>query len=268
MQGSAPESMAAEWTFTFLGTGTSVGVPVIGCDCSVCRSPDPRNQRLRSSALLRAGRTTLLVDSGPDLRRQVLREGVTAIDAVLYTHEHLDHVVGFDELRAFCWHRDGPLPMHGPPQCLETLKRMFGWAFSGENTYRGYVKPDPRPLDGPFQYGEVSITPLPVEHGSVATVGYRFTMGGSSLAYVSDVKRIPPETRTLMQGLDGLVIDALRPLEHPTHLTTEQALQLIEDLQPARAWLTHLGHENDHALLQASLPAGVEVAHDGLTIGF
>lgn len=268
MQGFGPESMAAEFSFTFLGTGTSIGVPVIGCLCEVCRSIDPRNERLRSSALLKVGETTLLIDSGPDLRRQALREGFTAIDAVLYTHEHLDHVVGFDELRAFCWRRDTPLPMHAPAECLETLKRMFGWAFAEDNIHRGYVKPDPRVVDGPFSYGDLVITPLPVDHGSVVTFGYMFETDGKKLAYVPDVKRIPLSTKDLLRDLDGLVVDALRPREHPTHFSTDEALAMIAELRPVRAWLTHLGHENDHSVLEDSLPEGVAVAYDGLRIRF
>ena len=131
----------ADFSLTFLGTGTSVGVPVIGCQCPVCLSADPHNQRLRASALVRAGGMAVLVDSGPDLRAQALREGLRELDAVIYTHAHLDHVAGFDELRAFCWNKDGPLPLHATESCLTTLQTMFAWAFSAENIYKGYIKP-------------------------------------------------------------------------------------------------------------------------------
>ncbi len=267
MQGFEPESMAAKLSFTFLGTGTSVGVPVIGCSCEVCRSGDAKNNRLRSSALVQHGETRLLVDSGPDLRTQALRYGIKQIDAVLYTHEHLDHVVGFDELRAFCWKREDPLPMHATEECHQALKKMFSWAFSTGNVYRGYVKPDPKVLDGPFGYGGVEITPLPVHHGAVNTVGYLFGAPGTrKIAYISDVKRIPDETMDLIRGVDVLVIDALRPEEHPTHLTTEEALAVIGEVGPSEAWLTHLGHENDHHKLENATPDGVRVAYDGLLI--
>lgn len=254
-------------SLTFLGTGTSVGIPVIGCSCPVCVSADPRNQRLRASVLVRAGDLTLLVDSGPDLRAQALREGLTAIDAVIYTHGHLDHVAGFDELRAFCWRRDGPLPMHATPGCMDTLKTMFGWAFSGPNPYKGYVNPAPRLIDGAFGYGDLVVTPLPVEHASVETIGLMFERPGSRrIAYIPDVKRIPEATLELITGVDVLVVDSLRPNEHPTHFSLGEALEVIARSKAREAWLTHLGHENEHSSLQAGLPAGVGVAWDGLRI--
>ena len=267
MQGLRPESMAVESSFTFLGTGTSVGVPVIGCPCEVCASKDPCNQRTRSSALLRFGDTTLLIDSGPDLREQALREGFKSIDAILYTHEHVDHVVGFDELRAFCWRREDPLPLYASQDTLDALERMFRWAFSSENKYKGYVRPEARVIDGPFEVGGIAVTPLPVEHGTVTVIGYRFDAPGmKSIAYVPDVKHIPDSTLSLMEGLDVLAIDALREEEHATHFTTAQALEAIERLKPGRAWLTHLSHENEHSTLEQSLPPGVLVAHDGLVL--
>jgi phosphoribosyl 1,2-cyclic phosphate phosphodiesterase len=259
--------MTAERSFTFLGTGTSVGVPVVGCGCAVCRSEEPKNKRLRSSAVMRLGGHTLLIDSGPDLRAQALREGLREIDAVIYTHSHLDHVAGFDELRAFCWHREGPLPMHATRHCMDALVTMFGWAFSEENVYKGYVKPDPRIIDGVFQHGELKVTPLPVEHASVPTIGLRFDYPGArSIAYLPDVKQIPNDTMWRLREVDILVIDSLRPQPHPTHLSVGEALAVIRDCQPGEAWLTHLGHENDHHSLDAGLPAGVHVAWDGLQL--
>jgi phosphoribosyl 1,2-cyclic phosphate phosphodiesterase len=255
-------------SFTFLGTGTSVGVPVIGCGCAVCISEDPRNRRLRSSVLVRAGGTTVLVDSGPDLRMQALREGIREIDAIVYTHAHLDHVAGFDELRAFCWRRDEPLPLHATEECLSALKQMYGWAFSEDNRYRGYVRPDARVIDGPFVIGDLRITPLPVEHAALETVGYLFEYPGArSLAYMPDVKRIPSDTYDLIRGADVLVVDALRPGDHPTHFSLAEALDAVERSGVGEAWLTHLGHENEHAALDGSLPDGVRVAWDGLRIG-
>ena len=254
-------------SFTFLGTGTSVGVPVIGCTCPVCQSDDAKNNRTRSSAWIQSSEVSLLIDSGPDLREQALRERMHRLDAVLYTHAHMDHVVGFDELRAFCWHRDGPLPLHATPECMATLKSMFGWAFAETNTYRGYVKPLPRPITGDFCYGGIRISPLPVKHAAVETIGFRFQRpGGKTLAYLPDVKSIPQDTLNLLQDIDILILDCLRPSVHPTHLSLAESLAMIDVIAPGEAWLTHLGHENDHARLAGSLPPGVNVAWDGLRL--
>jgi phosphoribosyl 1,2-cyclic phosphate phosphodiesterase len=254
-------------SLTFLGTGTSVGVPVIGCTCAVCRSDDPRNRRLRSSILMQAGDTAVLVDSGPDLRSQALREGIDAIDAVAYTHAHLDHVVGFDDLRAFCWHRDEPLPLFATESCMNVLKTMFAWAFSEDHGFKGYVRPDPRIIRGPFQVGPFTITPLPLEHASVETIGFLFEHDASaSVAYLPDVKRIPAETMSRLRRAEVLVIDALRPTPHPTHFTVREALAVADQVGADATWLTHLGHENDHEALQAELPPGVRVAWDGLRV--
>ncbi len=259
---SAPESY-----LLFLGTGTSVGVPVIGCNCDVCLSKDPHNNRTRSSVLVSHGATTLLVDSGPDLREQALREKITAIDAILYTHSHLDHVAGFDELRAFCWGKHNPLPLYATAACLDVLRCMFGWAFSAENTHRGYVKPDPRLVTSTFHLGGLDITPLTVEHGGVETIGYLFETGtGFRTAYIPDVKRIPARTMALMEKLDILIIDTLRDTPHPTHLSLVESLEISSKLSPRRTILTHISHEFDHAGLSARLPDGMEVAYDGMRV--
>ena len=252
---------------TFLGTGTSVGVPVIGCLCPVCTSHDPCNNRTRSSLFVSTPETKILVDSGPDLREQALREGITSIDAVLYTHSHLDHVVGFDELRAFCWGKEDPLPLYATESCLGVLKNMFGWAFHDSNTHGGYIKPDPRIITPEFSVGNLLIRPLPVIHGSVETVGFRFeTQDGFSFAYLPDVKSIPESTMELLRNLDLLIIDSLRDTAHSTHLSIPEALAISEILAPARTVLTHISHDLDHASLIATLPKGVSPAYDGLRI--
>lgn len=257
----------AEFSLTFLGTGTSVGVPVIGCDCPVCTSDDARNRRTRSSIVIHHGDTTLLVDTGPDLREQALREKLTRVDAVLYTHAHLDHVAGFDELRAFCWRRAEGLPMYATPSCMETLRAMFGWAFDAGNAKNGgYVRPDPSLINGPITLGELQVTPLPVEHASIETIGFLFEDDTARIAYLPDVKRVPADTLARMTGVDVLVVDALRENEHPTHFTTREALDFARQSGAKHTWLTHLGHENDHATLETALPEGISVAYDGLTI--
>lgn len=252
---------------TFLGTGTSTGVPVIGCSCAVCRSADPRNARFRSSVLLESAAVTLLVDAGPDLRQQALRAGLKRVDAVLYTHGHMDHVVGFDELRAFCWSREEPLPLHANRGCMEILQSMFAWAFADTNVYRGYIKPGPVIVEGDFVIGDWFIKPLPVLHGTVETNGYLFSSPGCrSVAYVPDVKHVPDATMELMVGVDVLILDALHYRSHPTHLSVAEALELIERVRPQQAYLTHCSHEIDHATLENQLPPQVRVAYDTLTI--
>ena len=244
-----------------------MGVPVIGCDCEVCSSEDPKNKRFRSSVVVRAGDFTILVDSGPDLRMQALREGLREIDAVIYTHAHLDHVAGFDELRAFCWRKHEPLPLHATAGCLETLMQMYGWAFSPDIYVPGYVRPDARVIDGPFEYGELRITPLPVVHAVVETIGFLFEYPGArSLAYISDVKIIPEETMAMIRGVDVIVIDALRTEPHPTHFSLAEALEAVAESGAKEAWFTHLTHEFDTNTLEEELPRHVHVAWDGMRI--
>jgi phosphoribosyl 1,2-cyclic phosphate phosphodiesterase len=256
-----------DFSLKFLGTGTSVGVPVIGCGCAVCRSENPKNKRTRASVVVTAGGWSLLVDTGPDLRTQALREGLTRVDAVLYTHAHMDHVVGFDDLRAFCWSRTQPLPIHASPATLGDLKRMFAWAFAPENQYPGYVKPAGVVIDGPFHYGDLRVTPLPVNHGAVDTMGFLFEYPkAKSMAYIPDVKVIPAATISLLKGVDVLIVDALRTDPHPTHFSVGEALHVAEETEAAEVWLTHLGHENGYDALSAVLPGHVKVAWDGLVL--
>lgn len=252
---------------TFLGTGTSVGVPVVGCECPVCVSTDPRNKRFRSSVVVRTPEVTLLVDSGPDLRMQSLRENLRSVDAVLYTHAHLDHVVGFDELRAFCWRREDPLPLYATRSCMDVLQQMFGWAFAPENVARGYVRPAAMIVEGPLRFGALTVTPLPVVHGAVETIGYHFDIPGSrKVAYIPDVKCIPEETLEFLQGVDVLVVDSLRHAEHPNHFSLREALAAAEQSGARETWLTHMTHDFDAEALQESLPPGVHAAWDGLRI--
>ncbi len=257
----------AEPFLTFLGTGTSVGVPVIGCTCPVCKSTDPRNNRTRSSILIATKETTILVDSGPDLREQALREGTTSIDAVIYTHSHLDHVAGFDEMRAFCWGKSEPLPLYATESCLDELKRMFGWAFLPANTNSGYVRPAPRPITQEFHIGALTVRPLPVIHGAVETIGLLFeTADGFRFAYMPDVKSIPESSMAMMKNLDLLIIDSLRESPHTTHLSLPEALEISRKLSPGKTLLTHISHDLEHASLTESLPDGVLPAHDGLRV--
>ncbi len=252
----------------FLGTGTSTGVPVIGCQCPVCTSENPRNKRLRSSILVHSGTTALLVDSCPDLRAQALRHHLTAIDAVLYTHEHLDHTAGFDEMRAFCWAREGRLPLYAGTDCLAHLRRMFGWAFAEENTYQGYIRPEAQDHGGkPFTVGDIRVIPVPVLHATVETHGYVFEAPGSArFGYVPDIKELPESSRPLLAGIDVLAMDALRPGSHRSHLTVEENVALMHSLGVKRGYVTHCGHHLDYDALCRDLPQGIEPAYDGLEI--
>lgn len=251
----------------FLGSGTSTGVPVIGCNCRACHSENPRNVRLRSSVLVSTESTTLLVDSGPDLRAQALRHGLTAIDAVLYTHEHLDHVAGFDEMRAFCWRREDLLPLYAGTHCLAGLKRMYAWAFSPENTWKGYIRPAAHDHEGkPFTVGDISVTPVPVIHGKVETYGYVFRHGGSSFGYVPDVKEIPESSLPLLRGLEALAMDGLCYTGHFTHLTADENIAYMKALAPRRGYVTHSGHRLEYEELRDYLPEFMEPAYDGMLL--
>ncbi len=251
---------------TFLGTSTSVGIPVIGCDCHICVSKEPRHHRMRSSIQLETPTHSLLVDSGPDLRQQALKHNLRKVDAVLYTHQHLDHIAGFDELRAFCWHREDPLPLYSTPSCLAEIERVYDWAFSKGNTYKGYIKPLSVPVTTSFNIGDLRITPIPVEHGSVETIGYRFDDDESAIAYIPDAKLLKPGSAELLDGLDHLVIDCLRETEHPTHLSLDESLSIIADLKPKQAWLTHIAHEMDIIKVESRLPTNVQFAYDELIL--
>lgn len=258
--------MTSVMNILFLGTGTSTGVPQIGCSCAVCTSPDPRNKRLRSSVYVEAGGSRILLDSSPDLRQQALREHITDVDAVLYTHAHVDHVGGFDDLRAFCWRRTGGLPMYASPETMRALRSMYGWAFEPKTVQTGYVRPEPHEVAEPFCVGTVLATPLPVNHGSVETYAYMLESEGRRLVYMPDVKSIPEASLERMKGVDLLIIDGLRYHLHPTHMCLDETLAAIGNIQPRQALLTHLSHDMDYRILSGKLPEQVRPAYDGLRL--
>lgn len=246
-----------------LGSGTSQGIPRIACDCPVCTSSDPRDHRYRASALLAFGDRRVLVDCGPDFKWQALAGGMRRIDAVLLTHEHQDAVGGLDELRRFNELQGGYLPVHALPEDLAVIVGRFAYAFRpAQGPFFGVPQLRPVAVEGPFLVGGRRFVPVPVVHGDRVITGYR--TGG--FAYCSDVQRIDADGRALLRDLDVLVLSALRDLPHPTHQTVSEALALVEELRPRRTYLTHLDHELGHAALSARLPAGVEVARDGLEI--
>jgi len=250
-------------SITFLGTGTSSGIPVIGCTCDVCRSADPRDKRSRTSAVVRHEGRVLLIDTATELRIQALAVGLDHIDAVLFTHAHADHTGGFDDLRRFNELAQRHLPVYAGPETAQILQERFAYAFTDVFPFYG-GKPDllMNVVDGPFTVDGIEITPLPVWHGQMRVFGFRI----GDLAYVTDAKEVPAETRALMTGLDVLVLNALRERPHPTHLSLSEAVEIICELKPKRALLIHLSHELSHEAAERQLPPGIEVAYDGLTV--
>lgn len=248
---------------TFLGTGTSSGVPMVGCGCRVCMSDDPRDKRLRSSVLIEANGKTLLIDAGPDLRQQLLRAQVKAIDAVLLTHEHIDHIAGIDELRAFNFFHKKPMPLYGNARTLAAVKRMYAYAFEKEK-YPGTPELDLRTIGGaPCDVAGMRVTPVEVEHYRMSVLGFRI----GELAYITDAKAIDAREKEKLHGLDVLVLNALRQQEHISHFTLREATALAGELRPRRTWFTHVSHQmGRHAEVDHGLPDATRLAHDGLVV--
>ena len=251
-------------TLTFLGSGTSTGVPIITCQCSVCTSSDPHDKRLRPSILLEYDGRAVVIDTTPDFRTQALREHMTRLDAVVYTHGHADHIMGLDDTRVFYFRQQVPIPIYADAQCMRTLRNTFAYIFDGNYAYGGVGKLDPRLIDGPFDLWGLTFIPVPVLHGRLPIYGYRVR----DAAYVTDVSEIPETTYRLLQGLETLIIDGLRPKPHPTHLSLEQALAVVERVKPRRAFFTHIAHDLGHEATNATLPSHVQLAYDGLRLEF
>lgn len=248
---------------TFLGTGTSNGIPVIGCTCPVCTSPDPRDRRSRSSAVVEAAGRKLLIDTAPELRLQAVANGLTDIDAVLYTHAHADHVAGFDDLRSFNFINQAPLDVYTDALTSSLIRERFAYAFENPFPFFG-GKPDLNlhVFDGPFSAAGVDVIPFQVGHGRWTVTGFRF----GRLVYLTDAKVVPPAAIDAMRGAEVLVINALRDRPHPVHLSIPEALEVINEVRPCRAYLTHLSHDVSHADLNSRLPGNVQVAYDGQVV--
>ena len=259
--------MTDQLELTILGSGTSQGIPMVGCRCPVCRSDDPRDHRNRTCAAVRlpaaegARPKVLLIDVPPEFRLSAIRDGVDRVDAVLLTHAHADHIMGMDDLRRFNDLQQEQIPCYSTPRWLETARRCFSYA-DRPFTRDGWPSFGFAPIDGPTQIAGVTVTPLPLSHGRETVLGYRI----GRMAYCTDCSAIPDSTAELLEGLDVLVLDALRYSPHFAHFNVTQALEAIERLRPQRAILTHIAHEILHAKASRQLPPGVELAYDGLRV--
>src|SRR6266567_3690496 len=260
--------MPGSRTFTFLGTGTSTGVPMVGCECEVCRSTNPRNQRYRCAVLIQNSRGNLLIDTPPELRLQLLREKVGLIHAVLFTHYHADHLFGLDDVRPFPRLLGGPVPLYCDIDTERKIRSTFAYAFahSAEQMPAGYLPKltFERIENKPFTVLGQRVVPIPLIHGHFDVLGFRF----DDVAYCTDVNQIPKESWPLLEGLRVLVLDALRFKSHPGHFSINEALEVIDRVKPDQAYLTHMSHEIDHETVNRKLPRGVELAYDGLTFAF
>ncbi|MBI2678809.1 MAG: MBL fold metallo-hydrolase [Candidatus Koribacter versatilis] len=251
-------------TLTVLGSGTSMGVPTIGCDCAVCRSDDARDRRLRPSVLLEFADRHVLIDTTPDFREQAIRAGIRKLDAVLYTHGHADHILGLDDLRPLSFRHPGRLPLYADAHAARSLRETFGYIFDEANTYASKAQVVLNHIDDAFDLFGARIEPVRVMHGDDEIHGFRF----GNAAYLTDFSDIPAASKPQLRGLDILFLDALRHKPHPTHSTVENSLKLVEELAPKRAFFTHISHDLPHEETNAGLPPHVRLAHDGLKLEF
>jgi len=257
-------------TLTVLGSGTSMGVPTIGCDCAVCRSSDPRDRRTRPSIMLSyrdPGGTLrhILIDTTPDFREQALRENIMQLDAVFYTHTHADHILGIDDLRPLTFHhKPHKLPLYATPQNCEFLRNMFRYIFDANYKFGGLPLVELKPIEGTVDLFGASFEPVTVIHGETPILGFRF----GSAAYLTDHSDVPAETLDKLRGLDILFLDALRYKPHPTHSTVEQSLAIVAEVKPKRAFFTHICHDLPHEETNKTLPQGVHLSYDGMKLEF
>lgn len=251
---------------TFLGTGTSTGVPVVGCRCRVCTSEDPKNQRLRQSVKIEANGNHFLIDTTPDLRLQLLRDPIPRLDFILFTHSHSDHLMGLDDIRPFNFRQRETIVAYASPFTAKAIRRAFSYIWD-TNAQIGGGKPqlDVVEINGPFTHEGIDVVPLPVIHGDWTILGFRI----GPFAYITDTNGIPDETARLLEGVEELALDGLRPAPpHPTHFTIPESVVVARRLGAKRTWIIHVAHEVDHETVEATLPPDVRLAYDGLRLEF
>ena len=248
---------------TFLGSGTSTGVPVVGCSCAVCTSGDPRNTRLRQSVKIEMDGKHFLIDTSPDLRLQLLKYPIPRLDFVLFTHSHSDHLMGLDDIRPFNFRQREAIQAFANPMTAAAIRRAFNYIWSDSQIGGGKPQLDLREIDGPFVHEGIAITPLPVTHGDWTILGFRI----GDFAYITDTNGIPDATMKLLEGIEILALDGLRiSPRHPTHFVIEEAVAVAKQINARETWLIHLTHEVDHETVEATLPEGIKLAYDGLVL--
>ena len=246
-----------------LGSGTSVGVPTIGCHCAVCTSTDPRDNRLRPSVLLTFNERNVLIDTTPDFRTQALRANIQKLHAVIFTHSHADHVMGFDDIRPYNFRQSGEIPIYAAPNTLADIRRCFPYVFDGAPRETNIPHIEPHEIDGsPFELFGLQFQPIPVLHGKHMIYGFRF----GNAAYLTDHSEIPDSSMDLLQGLDVIFLDALRYKPHPTHSTVDRSIQTVQKLGVRRAFFTHICHDLGHERAESLLPPHIRLAYDGLEV--
>jgi phosphoribosyl 1,2-cyclic phosphate phosphodiesterase len=244
-----------------------MGVPSIHCDCAVCRSHDPRDNRMRSSLYVETGNRSFVVDTGAEFRIQAIRSEIRQIDAVIYTHSHADHVMGFDDLRRFSPRDGSGIPIYAAKETMNNLTRIFDYAFNGKARFPGYIHPDPHLIEGPFRLGDTELKPIRLEHGSAHVFGFVFQQEGRSLAaYLSDCKRVYPEDFDLLRGVETLIVGTPCRRPHPTHMNMAEGIELALELKAQRTYFTHLSHDFGHLTTQNELPESCFMAYDGLRL--